>query len=80
MPRSIQSTPDLGAFVDRLVASGRHQNADEVVADALSLLQEREANWDARAEELAAQIAKNLEDLAAGRTVPADVVFGEARA
>ncbi|TWA72719.1 antitoxin ParD1/3/4 [Azospirillum brasilense] len=41
--QSISLTPELGRFVQTLVASGRYQTASEVVREGLRLLQERVA-------------------------------------
>jgi antitoxin ParD1/3/4 len=40
--RNVSLTPELEAFVDRKVASGRYRSASEVVRAALRLLDERE--------------------------------------
>ena len=42
----------LDQFVERQLASGKYQTYDELVEDALRLLQEREAEYDRIAEKL----------------------------
>jgi putative addiction module CopG family antidote len=42
----------LNQFVQQQLASGRYQSYDELVEDALRLLQEREAEYDRIAEKL----------------------------
>ncbi len=53
------------AFIDKQVASGRFNNASEVVRAALRLLEDEEA----KLEELRALIAEGDADIAAGRVV-----------
>jgi antitoxin ParD1/3/4 len=40
--RNVSLTPELEAFIDNTVASGRYRSASEVVRAALRLLHERE--------------------------------------
>ncbi len=40
--RNISLTPELGAYIDQAVASGRYQTASEVVRAGLRLLKEQE--------------------------------------
>ena len=56
------------AFIDKQVASGRFNNASEVVRAALRLLEDEEA----KLEELRALIAEGDADIAAGRVVEVD--------
>jgi antitoxin ParD1/3/4 len=51
------------AFIDKQVASGRFNNASEVIRAALRLLEDEEA----KLEELRALIAEGDADIAAGR-------------
>ena len=44
---NVSLTPELEAFVDEAVASGRYGSASEAVRAALRLLQEREAKFQA---------------------------------
>jgi antitoxin ParD1/3/4 len=44
--RNVSLTPELEAFVDQTVASGRYRSASEVVRAALRLLDERERRVD----------------------------------
>jgi antitoxin ParD1/3/4 len=56
------------AFIDKQVASGRFNNASEVVRAALRLLEDEEA----KLEELRALIAEGDADIAAGRVIEVD--------
>ncbi|OWK47325.1 addiction module antitoxin [Fimbriiglobus ruber] len=58
------------------LASGRYNNASEVLRDALRLMEERE-RWLAA---LDARIEKGIADGQAGRVTPAEEVFGELEA
>jgi antitoxin ParD1/3/4 len=46
--RNVSLTPELEAFVDGKVASGRYRSASEVVRAALRLLDERERRTERR--------------------------------
>ena len=68
---SAEIGPQLEAFVATLVANGRYNSKSEVIREGLRLVQDREARLAA----LDAAIQRGLDDLAAGRTTPAEVVF-----
>ena len=61
----------LEAFVASLVANGRYNSKSEVLREGIRLVQDREA----RLAQFDAAIQHGLDDLAAGRTTPADEVF-----
>jgi antitoxin ParD1/3/4 len=54
-------------MIERLVRSGRYQNASEVLRDGLRLVQQREAEDKACLAALRQAAKTGLEDLAAGR-------------
>ncbi|MEJ0049583.1 MAG: type II toxin-antitoxin system ParD family antitoxin [Rhodospirillales bacterium] len=60
-------------FIERQVASGHYGSAQEVVADALRLLEEREA----RLAGLDAAIEEGCAELDRGETVDAEAAFDE---
>ncbi len=62
----------LEAFVADLVGAGRYNSKSEVLREGVRLVQEREARLAAPD----ASIARGLADADAGRTKPADEVFG----
>jgi len=70
---------DLGATLEKvvndLVENGRHNSKSEVLREGVRLVQEREA----RLRELDAIIQAGLDDIDAGRTIPAEEVFAELR-
>ena len=43
--RNVSLTPEMEAFIDGRVASGRYRSASEVVRAALRLLEEDERKW-----------------------------------
>ncbi len=59
------------SFVQDQLASGRYNNASEVLRDGLRLLEDRER----RVAALDAAIGRGLDDVQAGRTKPAAEVF-----
>jgi len=66
---------DLGETLEKVVAdlveNGRYNSKSEVLREGVRLVQEREA----RLRELDAMIQAGLDDVAAGRTKPAEEVF-----
>ncbi|MCR6637032.1 type II toxin-antitoxin system ParD family antitoxin [Devosia sp.] len=70
---------DLGATLEKvvndLVENGRYNSKSEVLREGVRLVQEREA----RLRELDAMIQSGLDDIDAGRTIPAEEVFAELR-
>ena len=77
MAKKYAVRPDLEEFVAKLVASGRYEHPEGAISDGLELLKDREFAREARRAELFAKIDKGLEDVRAGRTVPAEEVFAE---
>ncbi len=65
----------LEAVVNDLVANGRYNSKSEVLREGVRLVQEREAALL----ELYAKLDEGLEDIAAGRTYPAEEVFADLR-
>lgn len=59
-------------FVDQLVASGRYQNASEVLREGLRLLERRDAEDATRLAALRAAADRGWADVAAGRFVDID--------
>ena len=76
MPSSYTLGKHYEAFIQSQLASGRYNNASEVVRDALRLMEEKERRLAA----LDASIARGLADIEAGRTRDANDVFCEAEA
>jgi antitoxin ParD1/3/4 len=72
MPTSVALSPHFEAFIQEQVASGRYNNASEVVRAALRLLEDQHARAKLQQEELRAAIAAGL---ASGPGRPADAVF-----
>lgn len=66
----------LESFVSRLVETGRYHSKSDVLREGVRLIQEREARLAA----LEASIARGLADAEAGRTNPAEEVFGRLEA
>lgn len=62
----------LEAVVTDLVANGRYNSKSEVLREGVRLVQEREAAL----RKLDAALALGLADIEAGRTKPAEEVFG----
>jgi antitoxin ParD1/3/4 len=54
--RNISLTDHQSGLIEKLVESGRYQNASEVVRDSMRLLEEKEAAYQAKLERLKAEI------------------------
>lgn len=64
--RNFSLTPPLSNFVDRQVGSGRHQNASEVVREALRRYEATLLEDEARVAAIRAAIQEGREDIVRG--------------
>jgi antitoxin ParD1/3/4 len=76
MPSSYTLGKHFESFVQTQLASGRYNNASEVLRDALRLMEERERRLAA----LDASIERAMADISAGNVIPAEDVFAELEA
>ena len=60
-------TPDLEKLVNEKVASGTYDSVDEVVREALHLLQEHDQQKHSRAEELRSKVLEGLHEIEKGK-------------
>ena len=65
--RNVVLTDHQAALVERLVSSGRYQNASEVMRDGIRLLERREAEAAARLQALRQAVQVGVADMEAGR-------------
>jgi antitoxin ParD1/3/4 len=65
--RNVVLTAHQAGLVEKLVASGRYQNASEVLRDGLRLIEARDAEERARLKALRAAARAGGADMAAGR-------------
>ena len=65
--RNIVLTESLALFVEQMVATGRYQNASEVLREGLRLVQSREEEQAAKLDVLREAIVVGMDDIAAGR-------------
>ena len=66
--RNVNLTGHLGAFVDANVASGRYQNASEVVREGLRLLEQRQREDEVKLQQLRNAIDLGQQDIRSGRS------------
>ena len=65
--RNVVLTEHQAGLVEQLVASGRYQNASEVLREGLRLVEQRDAEQVARIEAFRNAVQRGEGDLAAGR-------------
>lgn len=65
--RNVVLTDHQAALIERLVASGRYQNASEVLREGLRLIEARDAEEQARLEALRNAVQVGIDDIEAGR-------------
>jgi len=65
--RNVVLTDHQAALVERLVSSGRYQNASEVLREGLRLIEVRDEDEKARLEALRAAVQVGIDDMEAGR-------------
>ncbi|MEO5337345.1 MAG: type II toxin-antitoxin system ParD family antitoxin [Magnetospirillum sp. WYHS-4] len=65
--RNVVLTDHQAELVERLVASGRYQNASEVLREGLRMIERRDADDQARREALRAAVQVGIDDIEAGR-------------
>jgi antitoxin ParD1/3/4 len=69
--------PDLHAFVDGLLSSGRYELESEIIREALELLKGQEYARERRRAEILTKIEEGIADVEAGRVYDAEEVFRE---
>ncbi len=69
---NISLTPELDAFLQSRVKSGRYQTTSEVVREALRLLERHEQERDEAFRDLAAKLARGAEQAERGELVDVD--------
>jgi antitoxin ParD1/3/4 len=76
---NISLTPELDAFLQSRVKSGRYQTSSEVVREALRLLQHQEKERDAAFKQLKAKLERGAAQADRGELLDGDQVFKELR-
>ena len=70
------SEQNLGHIM-RKVESGRYSSADEVLGNALALLDERDTALESELEDMRERVRQGTNQADSGQVVPATEVFGE---
>lgn len=65
--RNVVLTDHQAAMVEKLVSSGRYQNASEVLREGLRLVEQREAEDAYRLQALRSAVKLGIDDIEAGR-------------
>ena len=76
---NISITPELDAFLQDRVKSGRYQTTSEVVREALRLLERQEQERDAALYQLKAKLETGAGQAEGGELIDGDEVFDELR-
>jgi antitoxin ParD1/3/4 len=76
---NISITPELDAFLQSRVQSGRYQTTSEVVREALRLLERQEQERDEALLRLRASLERGAEEAKRGELLDGDEVFSELR-
>src|SRR5580692_11071314 len=76
---NVSLTPELDAFLQSRVKSGRYQTTSEVVREALRLLERQERDRVQAFQELKAKLARGAAQAARGELLDGDEVFEELR-
>ena len=74
---NVSLTPELEAFVQSRVATGRYQTASEVVREGLRLLEEREHAKEAALEEIRQKLHRARDQARRGQGIQGSVVLEE---
>jgi antitoxin ParD1/3/4 len=75
--KRISRPPELEAFVESRVASGRYQSASDVVRAALRLLETDERDREAALAEVRQKIQLGLDQIQRGEVFDGEAVFDE---
>ena len=70
--RNVVLTDRQAKFVEKMVSSGRYQNASEVMREGLRLIEQREAENEAKLKALRAAVQLGIDDIEAGRATTFD--------
>jgi antitoxin ParD1/3/4 len=76
---NISITPELDAFLQSRVQSGRYQTTSEVVREALRLLERQENERDEARRQLKAKLERGAAQADRGELLDGDEVFDELR-
>jgi antitoxin ParD1/3/4 len=76
---NISLTPELDAFLQSRVKSGRYQTTSEVVREAIRLLERQEKEREEGLEELRAKLKRGAAQAKRGELMGGDEVFEELR-
>jgi antitoxin ParD1/3/4 len=76
---NVSITPELAAFLQSRVQSGRYQTASEVVREGLRLLHRQETERDEAFRQLKAKLKRGAAQADAGQLLDGDTVFEELR-
>jgi antitoxin ParD1/3/4 len=77
---NVSLTPELDAFLQSRVQSGRYQTASEVVREALRLLERQEREREEAFQQLKAKLERGAAQAEGGELLDGEEVFEELRA
>jgi antitoxin ParD1/3/4 len=76
---NVSLTPELDAFLQRRVRSGRYQTTSEVVREALRLLEQQEIRREESLRQFKAKLRRGAAQSETGELIDGDMAFDELR-
>lgn len=77
---NITLKPDQAELITQKINSGKYNNAEEIIAEALQLLEERDREYQTWVEETRGKIDVAIEELRRGEGIDGDVVVAQLKA
>jgi len=77
---SITLKPEQEQFIQKKVTSGKYQSADEVISEALRLLEERDRDYEQWVESTREKVSLGIEELDSGLGLEGETVISQLQA
>ncbi len=77
---TLSFTPEIEQFIHSQISSGRYATIEEIILAALKLLQNQEALYQGRFEELRQEVLVGVEEADRGELIDQETVFSQLQA